>query len=302
MLIVTGFALAVVFVGLALILNSVIYTENIATRAESTTSEPLSLTQATERGTADLVGYINEHNTSEEGDYQALSENLTRAFENLSDVTARHHLGSGEVTSLDLGGQMEATWVTQTNRDRAFENEDGNATWEPVRTNADGVRQFRMNVSDTTALDGLAGDPFTVTLNDSANDVWTIQVGETEVEMTDASGDTVTCGGVDTLSDFWVNVSAGTVAGSECPGLELAPELGPVQAVEFEHGDNIEGTYRLLVNKSEADVGSNGDYGLDTSGPYTQAALWGTVVEIDFERQNLVYRTEVRVIPGDDSE
>lgn len=299
LLIVTGFALAIAFVGLALILNSVIYTENIATRAETTTSEPVSLTQSVERGTEDLVDYINDHNTSEEGDYSAVKENLTRAFENLSAITARHHLNSGQVSALKLDGQMEATWVTQTNRERNFTNNDGDATWSPVSTNADGARQFRLFVNDTTTLDGLTGNPFTVTLNDSANDRWTLQVGSTEVEMTDANGNNVTCGGIDTLAEFWVNVSAGTVAGTECSGLALAPELGPVQGVKFENGANIEGSYRLLVNKSEGDVGSVGDYGTDTSGPYTQAALWGTVIDLDFERKNLVYRTRIRIIPGD---
>lgn len=302
-LLITGFALAVTFVGLALILNSVIYTENLATRSESTTSQAISHARDVEAGTEAVIEYVNEFNTSEPTDYVDLIDDFDDGFATVTGVSRRHQLSDGQVIDDERATLYRGSWITQTNASRDFTNVSGTSDWSPVNNNSDGARNLRIFVNDSSTLVD-APNAFTIDVNDTAGNTWELSIGPGNVTVDDG-GPTLKCNDdgsdLSTLSSFWVNVSQGTVAGHECPGLDFAADLGPIQAVNFSNPGNIEGTYRFLVNKSEGEVGTTGDYG-DTSGPFTKVAIFGAVVEVDFERAELVYRTDVRAIPEENDD
>lgn len=296
-LLVTGFALAVAFVALALVLNSVIYTENLATRSESTTSDPVSHARTLERGTADVLEYVNEHNTSLAATYAGLGANLSRGIANITDIATRHQLAEGQVTADSLLRDFDGTWLRQTNASRNFTNRNLATEWSPVNASAGGARSLRIFVADTGVLT-TGSSRFEVSASDGT-DNWRLQIGSTSVTVTDAAG-TTTSTATPALGSFWVNVSAGTLAGSEFAALDFGDDLGTIQSIEFENARNIEGTYRLMVNRSRSNVDTAGvDYAPDTTGPFTERALYGAVVGVDYERRNLVYKTDLRVIPGE---
>jgi hypothetical protein len=99
------------------------------------------------------------------------------------------------------------------------------------------------------------------------------------------------------LSDFWINVSEGTVAGNECEGLAFGDQLGTITSVEYGNADNIEGTYRLMTNKSKGSVGSS-DYSA-TDSPFTEPAVYGLRLNVTYESDRVEYETDPKVIPGE---
>lgn len=292
-ILVTGFALAVVFVGLALVLNSVIYTENLATRAEITTEDPIQHTTTMNAGTEEILEYINEYNTSQTTDYPALEDNLSVAFGNLTAGITQHQLSNGQVTNDTLTTIHNGTWIKQDDETRAFRNETGAGNWELV-ADASGARSLRIFVNNPSILGS-----FKVEAIGSAGDRWTLTIGST-VDVDNANGNTFSCGSsLNSLSGFWVNVSEGTVDGDDCGGLNFGGGLEHIESITFSDGGQIEGTYRLMVNKSEGDILPSTDYGTPPNDPFTEPALYGTNVNIEFARKNLFYRTEITVIPGE---
>jgi hypothetical protein len=297
-LLVTAFVLAVMFVGLALVMNTVIYSENLATRADSTTSQPILHANSMETGTEDVIRYINEHDTSPSmTDYSPLRADLEDAFENISAVSGRHSLRDGQVTDDSLGTEFHGTWIRQTNSTRNFTRLDTASSWTPV-PDANGARSLRIHVNDAIEPNGPSA--FMVEATDTSGDSWRLHVGDDEVSVEDSGGNIYDCPHSDPASGFWVNVSSGAVEGTDCAGLTFAADLGTIEKVDYENAENITGTYRLIANDTESDV-DTGQYGA-TTGPFVEKGIYGAWIEIDSERESLVFRTDRRVIPGDEDD
>jgi len=297
MILLTGFALAVAFVGLALVLNSVIFTENLATRSESgASSEAITYRADAAAGTERLIAYANEHNTSS---YTELEDNLETDVGNLSALLLRHRVAEGQVADSELDATFRGTWIKQTNSTRNFTNVGRDAEWTLVN-GADGARAFRIQVTDGSELNLLTGSPFNVTATDGT-ETWRLNVtentaGDATVHVRRADGSEISCD-ASVLSDFWINVSEGTVAGSECEGLDFGGKLDGITSVEFGNADNVEGTYRLIANKSKSSVSSS-DYNTTGGSPFTERAIYGVGLHVTYESDRLEYGTDVRVVPG----
>lgn len=296
-LLITAFVLAVLFVGLALVMNTVIYSENLATRADSTTSQPILHANSMETGTEAVIRYVNEHNTSQSATYSELRTALADGFDNVSRVTGRHSLRDGQVTNDRLGTDVDGTWIRQTDESRAFTDAGNAKTWTAV-SGASGARTLQIFVNTPTEPNGSSA--FRMEAEDSSPETWVLQIGDDEVWMRDSTGTTETCTppGAPSANGFWVNVSAGTVGGSACDGLHFGDHLDPIQRVEIADGGNITGSYRWIANATESTV-DTGQYD-DTTGPFLEKGIYGTWIEIDFERESLVFRADRRVVPGED--
>jgi hypothetical protein len=151
-----------------------------------------------------------------------------------------------------------------------------------------------------SATEPSGSSAFRIDATGASGGSWTLRVGNDKVSAEDSDGNTHDCPHSDPASGFWVNVSKGTVEGSDCPGLDFAAGLGTIDQIDYANAENITGTYRLLANDTRADI-ANGQYG-DTSGPFLERAIYGTWIEIDFECESLVFRTERQVIPGEDDD
>lgn len=316
-LLVTGFALAVTFVGLALVFNSVIYTENLATRSESTTTtDPISHAASLQSGSERLVTAVNELNASNTSRYAQVEQNFTWAFENMTDIMMNHQLGDGQVVADEFSfpNRYRATVLHQVDDERNFSNANREPDWTLV-SGAEGARSLRIFVSSESQLEGNdnvglvepGGEPFNMTVRGNG-DTWRLNVsddprglltsGDTLVGVKTADGDHVTCGAPN--PPFWINVSAGTVDGTECAGLDFAEGLAPIEEIEFNNASNVNGSYRLLVNRSNNSVGiDQSNYGQLPDKPSTEPGIWGVDLTVDYESDVLRYVREIRAVPGE---
>ncbi|MEF8776003.1 MAG: hypothetical protein V5A43_05820 [Haloarculaceae archaeon] len=291
-----AFALAALFVTLALILNAVIYTENLATRADSRTSDAVAHSKSVERGTVDLLEYVNEYNTT---NYSHLRNELGTGFVNFTEALSRFRLTSGVVIGGTVRTEFEGTWLTQTNASRNFTNRNNTAvSWSPVNGSANGARAFRMNVTAVSA--SLGPNNFSVRASNGTHN-WSLAVGTNDINVTDATGNTSQCS--IGAAPVWINVSEGRVGGADCAPLDFGADLDTISSIEFHNADQIKGSYRLLVNNSLSDIDDpeQVDFALNSTndGPFKEPALYGAVVGIEYQTTSLLYRSDRRVVPGE---
>jgi hypothetical protein len=322
-LLVTGFALAVTFVGLALVFNSVIYTENLATRSESTTTtDPLVHKQSVASGTATLIEYVNEYNGTTADDYDDLKDNFTWAFDNVTTLMVNHQLNDGQVVEDDIVRIDEGTRVVQTNQTRNFTSFDDNESSWTVLDDAEDVRSFEIFVDTKSSLadnenpDSIEsllstdGEPFNMTVTDGI-DEWRLNVSEDSLSRdlspdpyfvgwySTATGESGVCGF--SSLPVVINVSDGTINGTECPGLEFGEGFSTVPDIEYNNGHNINGSYEFVANKSYTNVDSAVDdnYGPNERFPRVHRAIYGARIEVDYESDALRYTSDFQVIPDE---
>ena len=328
LLLLAGFALAAVFVAFAFLLNSVIYTENLATRGEAAkTSQAVIVVADTVAGTEAVVEYANEHNATT---YTDLENELTSGIADIELLVGNQHLASGGVVSVELASYEQGTWVNQSYHERNFTA--GGSTSDPdfvedwtLFSGAEGVRAYRIHVTDTSKLEGISplddGDAvhnFTVEATDSDGDTWTMQVfhdntgivdelsGSPYVVRTiDGDGDRRFCSVDGSESSFWINVSAGTVAGDDCRALRFGEDIGTVEEIRYENGHQIYGTYRVMAAQSEGSLTTGSNYNATgtvpphPNPPVTDPAIYNATVHVSFETDNLFYETDRVVQPGE---
>lgn len=123
LLIITALLLAILFVALALILNSGIYTENLSTRSAGGSMEPLSEDQVSQDRLIESMALANYHN--ETANY---SKRLTVVEANVStwgQQQSERHAKSGHVLTTDVAVTTEGVRVTQKNESAFLPAEDG---------------------------------------------------------------------------------------------------------------------------------------------------------------------------------
>lgn len=316
LILVGGLILAATLVSLTLILNSGIYTLNLATRAGSPADTALALQHGAEAGVGGLVeSAIDDHPDDLALQRTNVTEGVPAIRERVGRITA-HHSTYTNVTYL---GETNGTRIRQ-DADRNFTNASGTSDWELV-ANAGGVRRFRLDVTrtdlvETTITSVGSSDAFRVRFIDGNGNEWLVYVynesSETKVvtenvasgtkfgPCSDASGTRTT-----------INVTAGTVAGDRCPALEiferLSGDLEPTSGLTIRYNSTepggtrtVVGTYELTVDASTSTV-SDGDFQPGPAGDYpvTRAAIYAVEVEFVYETSDLTYEASMTVAPGE---
>lgn len=316
LILIGGLLLAVTLVALTLILNSGIYTHNLATRSGSVADEGLAVRGGVEDGVGGLVEFaVDEH----PDDLAGQKTNVTDAVPGVREQVGRVAARDSTYAHVTYVGETNGTRIVQET-DRNFTNVSHTVDWEPV-DGAGGIRRFRMNVirADlvTTSFGSVDGsDAFGVRLADANGNEWLVFVyedgGATEVATknvvsgtqhgpcTDASG---------TRTD--INVTAGTVEGDRCPALEifdrLPDDLDPTAGITVQYNSTgvggsptVFGTYELAVDAPRTTV-DDGDFHPTMLGDFPQAreAIYSVEVEFVYETPDLTYETLITVAPGE---
>lgn len=316
LLLIGGLLLAITLVSLTLILNSGIYTHNLATRSGSAADEALAHRSGVESGVGDLVEVaIDDHPDDLDGQTATITDALPAIREQVGRAVAR----DSTYANVTYVGQTNGTRIVQST-DRNFTNASGASDWELV-ANAAGIRRFRLDVdrsdlvsTDKSSVDGT--DAFRVRLVDDDGNEWLVYVyeagGETKVVTENATTSTKygPCSDADGTTTR-ITVTAGTVAGDRCPALEFFDRLGndldptsglTVQYNSTETSDSptVSGTYELTANRSESAV-DDGDFQSDASGDFPNAreAVYSVEVEFVYETSDLTYETLIAVVPGE---
>lgn len=314
LILVTGFALALTFVAFALLLNSVIVTENLASRGDTAgASTAVTLRQDTINGTNQIIRLINDLETDKTtSGYSGLDDALTEGIGDMSRLIQQTQPASGQAAAVSLETLDEGSWIEQADDTQDYTDKDGRVDWT-VTSSAGGVRAMQFTVSDVTTLAGDASTGFEVDTEDRDGDTWRLWIynpsgGDPTVEIEHSDGSTVTC--TTTSSSFVVDVEAGTVGGTPCSGLE--PDgVDTIQTVAFENADQIQGTYQLIVNKPESEVDLLADDGEDNvydedehltavdDQPFSHPAVFAADLHLLYETPRIEYETDVRAVPGD---
>lgn len=192
-IVITALVLAVIFVALAVVVNSAIYTENLSTRDSGSESQHV----LEERSTTDLSirRAIHEANAAHPmaTSFDPIRSEFTEIIESQSDSIGLESARFGRVLNVEITATTEGSYVRQANDSRNFTAggvNRGATDWRLVnRTTQAGT--FRLDVQEDSLLD-VTGSTASQMLDD-ADDVLLGGVLFNEafhVEVTTESGDT----------------------------------------------------------------------------------------------------------------
>lgn len=299
LILITAFALAAIFLGLAIIVNSAIFTENLATRSENVDStEALEYRHSTTQVVGNVVEYANKFNSTG-GNHENVVRNVSQSIGELNDYTGVQQSRSGSAVALDLNSTTNGSRIYQTDG-TGFENNNSEVSWT-LADNVDQTRAFEINAS---SINSPATDPFTVIVNDSS-DTWEAEIDSGSVTVTRPNGASDTCSR-STIET--IDLTGATVNGTTCPALidtdtgeplHFGVGVGSGYTIRFENASQITGNYSLVVDKSVTPNSNYADVDGPGEGPRVTPAIYSAVVEMEYQTPELEYVTLVRVAPGE---
>lgn len=263
LILIGGIILAFLLIVLVLILNGVLYTENIATR-----EQPQAIDRTVDAGavvegtTGDLIQMELDEKYEDEG---VAAENVERDVTSMGELLdERSFEAHGEV--IDISAEnMQNAWVISQPEDSDFRAAENTFGFEDVfgwdLVTADGIRDANMTVTSARTIDteeeNQASDVFRmdITGDGGDGDTWSVwiyddpsQSGIALATETDSDGNPIAeCTSSGTPAEIdWVEM---TVDGNACD-IEFAEGVGdgPYE-IRYQNGDEIEGTYQFVVGK-----------------------------------------------------
>lgn len=303
LILITGFALAFTLVAIVLLLNTVIYTENIASRGlDRSADEALEYRSGAVEGVGDLLVEMNQDGYNETAFETAVS--------NLSAMLRGAHIDRGTLAVLDAS-RLDSTsghLLRQTNASRSYVNATGAANWT-LATDVSQTRRVRLTINSSAGLATATADTAAGAgvLNFSVNSstaTWSVYIYENAtaggIEVATATNGTQPdrrCR-VST-SDPVVDLTAGTIAESACSGLEWADGITEQYDLRITNGDAVNGTYSLTVEGETTPVTANFNTGPAADSPQSIDAVYSVSLPLYYETPTLVYDTWIRVAPGE---
>lgn len=299
LIIVTAFALGVLFVALALILNSAIFTENLASRGETTGGEDIvTYEDALERGVGDVLTYENANVTTTTVSHSTLESRLTAATSDIDAILIRRNAITGATSAATLEDKRDGTLIRQ-NATANFTNNNSAADWTVV-SSVDRTRAFQMNVTSADSSCTRFSSCFNLTVNGSSD--WVLSINEPPsgfVVAVDNGSGTATCGPVNNAS-VTLDVTGGTFGGGLCPVLNFSEVPDSGYKIEYENADKITGTYSMVVDNDSLLSTNSASYANATdASPSATPALYSVNVSFDYQTADVNYNSTVRVAPGE---
>lgn len=307
LILVTALAIAVAMVALVLLVNTAIFTENLASRdVASGDREVFEYRQSLTRG---VGAVIDAENRAEYGGYPSVRANVSDSINRTDALIRRTKVERGAVAAIDRPAVAfdQGALVRQPNGSRNFSNESGAKNWT-VATDVSGTRRYAATVDNSTLLDlslGSAADGFHVVLNNSSAE-WHVYVyedtlsGNVTVAVKNASQSSPNEVCTTSQSPATVDFTAGTLAGTECSGLQWARGLVGSYDVEFRNGDEAVGTYNATLNVTGGSVnGGSLNSGPAADSPYSVPAVYAARIPFTYESPAVRYVETIRVAPGE---
>ena len=297
-------ALAVLLITVALLLNTAIYTENLATRSDGADSaEVLGYQTAAQTHAATELRSVNrEHNTSDATPYQDLEENYTTSMDTWDETAAIHQAGKGSVASVTLADTTDGTRIVQ-NESQAFTDANGANNW--TLASSANARNYTLTVEDDPELEGsvqgnLTSDPVFKILFDSSSVTIYVYRNESSGQLAVAVDDSGTIESRNFSSNVRIDITNATVNGEHWEILEFFDELGDDYDVSYENGNNVTGTYSLTVDRQFSTL-DDSRYNNDDSGssPWITPALYDADFELVYESPETYYQSQYRIAPGE---
>jgi hypothetical protein len=304
LLLVGAFIIAAAFVVLALVVNSAIFTENLATRDDVPGSQDaLEYRDEVRQGVGAIIEDTNQNNTRTEADAKA-------SVAEFGAITGLDQSIRNRVVSVSHGSTAPGIKIAQ-DQSRELTSNGSVDDWT-LATDVDRTRNVQFNI---TNLD-LSAD-FRMILNDSVNQ-WTMSVQESGSDEATISveldnGTTASCTR-DASSGVTIDVTGATANDEPCPALSRLSDgtemafgtgVGGGYNVSFANGDDVEGTYSMILEDdgtaSANDLGG-ANFGDPPAEPYyvgSPAVIYSMTVHYEFYTPQVGYEADVRVAPGE---
>ena len=310
-LLIAAFSLAVIFVALALVVNSAIFTENLASRGEvGGSSDALVYQDEITDSVGETIEFANLYNTS---------DLATSVDDSVSTIDARggvQQATGGQLVHVEyLGEDFGHRIADNASGGSAFLNESSpNATpdWRVAET-VDRTRNVRITLTDTSPLAGTAGTAFTLEANESTSTIWEMRVWDdgsnVVVDVETAGGRTAQCRVPDT-TPIDIDVTRGQVNGEPCHALTwTGPDgdqmwwdtgLSPLNDYDIwiKNGDRIEGNYSMIVDGTPDTQNLSSGFASGDD-PYETPAIYSARIDYVYMTGEVEYDSEIVVAPGE---
>lgn len=288
-ILIAALGIAVTLVALALVTNTVIYTENLATRETVDGQQAVAVQQATQDGVGGLLSLANRYNTSNR---HARFDADVANFSNATQIAATRN---GHVQTATITGTTDGARIFQ-NASRNFTDVNGNETWT-LATGVSNTRRFELNVTQSK-LDST--NPFTVTVGGDYSA--TIAPEGSDVINLTVTNDTVSKSCEVTATHAVVDLTEGTLNGTDCPVPAFASDVGAPYDITFSNAQNGYGRYVLFVDQQPSSLPTAHYAGSYSNDPNYAPAIYDATVHVQFVTQDLTYETNVTVAPEDSPE
>lgn len=284
--------IAVLFVTLAVAVNSGLYAGVTATQTSTEDASGASNAyKQTEAVVADARRHVNANHAT---NHDALVGNLTAALAASEGALADEYAVRGASYAITNVSTTNRMAVVHDNASRNFTDATGATDW----TLADAVvatGTFRLDVDrDALAGPGAAGR-FRIRITD-ASTTWSVAVahdgdtGDVKLEVTTPDGST-TC--ATTTETARIDLVDGTFDGTDCRDLAYGEFVDGPYEVSYEHADNATGEY--LVNATTADAVSTTPYASDGGSPRATYSLSSVTVRHAYRNPNVAHAANVTV-------
>lgn len=291
LILVAGLTVAVILVMLVLLLNTVIYTENLATRGiDSEAGDAIEYRATVVGSVEELIERENEH--YDEGHPPEVGVKV--GIEEVDRMLSERHLERGTIAEV-----RSSQTQTDVSSPRIWQNESstltangGESDWTVVTTVTD------------TGLFVLTVDSIDAWVNGGDNERLRIVVDDPETESSwilkinasDSAAYEVIVNDSEPLSyqtdSLEIDLVSGTI--NENPEFSPPPESG---TIGFRNGDTTTGTFELHAtgtasesDLTEYDGGSGGD-------PYYTYPVASVDLRIHYETSELRFATEETIVP-----
>jgi len=308
-LLIAAFTLAVIFVALALVINSAIFTENLASQGEvAGSSEALTYQHQVRQGVTEAMAYANRY------EYSNPESSVQASVVAMNEQGSHQQATAGQIVDVEFGGS-ESGWriADNTSGGSTFENEStpvADQDWQLAEA-VDRTRDVRINVTDPSALSGGPATAFTLEANESLSSVWEVRLwldgSEVVVDVRTGNGRNGECR-VPATSPVEVDVTRGLVDGQRCHALTRSGTGGNrmwwetgVSApydVWVKNGDQVRGNYSMVIQGTPNSDGLSGGPAAGDD-PYRTDAIYSTTVRYLYRTSQVTYETEIEVTPGE---
>lgn len=306
LLLIAALAVAVILVGVALLLNAAIFTENVATRETGADGREATNIRA---ATAADIGELIERENKRDG--AAAAGHVSDGIDAMSPLLAREHVRHGTVVELERHGIDEGErieWNTEVNsEDFTVERGSENETvrdWT-LLSDVSGVRAFKLT-ADTEPLSSMS-EPNASQLKNETTGAFGIEFTGTnviqyvyeddgDVVVAQVSGGSVdhrcSIAGADEVTvDLTGDRLETDIETTHCyRGLWPTPDSSEISTIEIRNGDRAGGTFSLTIDDASAATSE--------SELTTEPAVYAATAELRYTSTKLDFETQLVVAPG----
>jgi hypothetical protein len=303
LVLVGSIAVAFIIIGLVVVFNTVLFTDNLAARGSVEEVEGASeLQQQVDQEAPELVRHVENGTETNNVLHDNVDENVSTTYNRLLAETYADTSTVYVNVTYNASASTNGTRVVQDDG-TSFNDTAGNTEWDPIQPSSPrNVSQFEMNVTTGELLDiGVVGDNFTVILRSetASEDPVHIQLSEDSgalvLNQTRGNGTTEN---LCTIAGDHVrlNITDGSSPDDATCSYDSTNVLSGPYSMELKNADEIEGNYSFLVNgtiDASADLRYEGRNGPGM--PYVNHVLLDAGIELYYQSRTVTYESNQTV-------